>query len=219
MNVDVSQPAFNVLAGPPNPRLGMFALRRIGWGQRTPRTPLPRLRVALPQMRVLPLFRIRPLRRSSPSRVPLTSSLQPRHLAPPPLVYTSIPVDRFRLDIRPLAPRRLLPLALGLLVLLLLSQPARAASHRVQASPHPFRLLTSQGTAGTQPTRSLSRRDMQPPRPSPLPGNRPGQAYSQIRQFAHIQPAPMVPKMTHVQKPPTSPSPPFPTRPKAYKGQ
>jgi hypothetical protein len=197
----------------------MFALRRTGWGQRTPRTPQPRLRVALPQMRVLPLFRIRPLRRSSPSRPPLTSSLQPGHLAPQPLVYTSIPVDRFRLDIRPLAPRRLLPLALGLLVLLLLSQPAQATSHRVQASPQPFRLLTSQGTAGTQPTRSLSRRDMQPPRPSPLPGNRPGQAYSQIRQFAHIQPAPMVPKMTHVQKPPTSPSPPFPTRPKAYKGQ
>jgi hypothetical protein len=197
----------------------MFALRRTGWGQRTPRTPQPRLRVALPQMRVLPRFRILPPRRSSPSRAPLTSSLQPGHLAPQPLVYTSIPVDRFRLDIRPLAPRRLLPLALGLLVLLLLSQPAQATSHRVQVSPQPFRLLTSQGTAGTQPTRSLSRRDMQPPRPSPLPGNRPGQAYSQIRQFAHIQPAPMVPKMTHVQKPPTSPSPPFPTRPKAYKGQ
>jgi hypothetical protein len=197
----------------------MSALRRTGWGQRTPRTPQPRLRVALPQMRVLPLFRILPPRRSLPSRQPPTSSLQPGHLALPPLVYTSIPVDRFRLDIRPLAPRRLLPLALGLLALLLLSQPAQATSHRAQASPQPFRLLTSQGTAGTQPIRSLSRRDMQPPRPSPLPGNRPGQAYSQIRQFAHIQPAPMVPKMTHVQKPPTSPSPPFPTRPKAYKGQ
>src|SRR4051812_16200314 len=145
-------------------RLGMFALRPTGWGQRTPRTPQPRLRVALPRMRVLPRFRIRPPRRSSPSRQPLTSSLQPGHLALQPLVYTSIPVDRFRLDIRLLAPRAPHPLALGFLVLLLLSQPAQATSHRVQASPQPFRLLTSQGMAGTQPTRSLSRRDMQPPR-------------------------------------------------------
>jgi hypothetical protein len=219
MNVDVSQPAFNVLAGPPNPEVGHVRPAPYRVGATHAQDTAAQAEGGAPAN-----AGAAPVSDSSPA--PQFAQPSAAHVqspagapGPPPLVYTSIPVDRFRLDIRPLAPRRLLPLALGLLVLLLLSQPARATSHRVQASPQPFRLLTSQGMAGTQPTRSLSRRDMQPPRPSPLPGNRPGQAYSQIRQFAHIQPAPMVPKMTHVQKPPTSPSPPFPTRPKAYKGQ
>jgi hypothetical protein len=197
----------------------MCALRPIGWGQRTPRTQPPRLRVAL-LLRRLRRFPILLPRRSSHSRVRLMPSRPLGLLALRPLPgYTSTPVDRFNPDIRVPAPRRLLPLALGLLALLLLSQPARATSLRSQTSPPPFRMLTSQGTAGTHPIRSLSRRMMQPPRPSPLPGNRSGQAYAQIRPFAHIQPTPMVPRLTHVQKPPSSPSPPFPTRPKAYKGQ
>jgi hypothetical protein len=138
-------------------RLGMFALRRTGWGQRTPRTPQPRLRVAL-LLRCCPGFGFSPAPQFAQPNAAHAESPAGAPGPGPPLVYTSIPVDRFRLDIRVLALRLLLPLALGLLVLLLLSQPARATSHRVQASPQPFRLLTSQGTAGTQPTRSLSRR-------------------------------------------------------------
>jgi hypothetical protein len=199
--------------------LVMSALRRTGWGQRTPRTPQPRLRVGL-LLRLLRRFPILPPRRSSHNRMPLTPSrlLGLPALRPPP-GYTSTLVDRFSLDIRVPALRLLLPLALGLLAPLPLSQPARATSLRSQTSPPPFRMLTSQGTADTHPTRSLSRRMMLPPRPSPLPGNRSGQAYSRIRDFAHIQPAPPIPSMTHVQKPPSSPSRPFPTRPKAYRGQ
>src|SRR4051812_10441890 len=111
-------------------RLDMSAPPRTGWGA-TSRT--LRLRATHRHLPPPPRPRRTRLLRSPRARR-LMRCLQPALPARPPLVYISIPVDTFTPDIRVKARRVLFLLAPALMVLLLLSQPARATSPQTHTS-------------------------------------------------------------------------------------